>query len=250
MAKQLSNKTAIITGGTSGIGLATAKLFAKEGARVTVTGSNETRAAQAAAELGEGVRVRVSDARNSRAVEELIAEVAEQDKGVDILFLNAGLPAIAPIASSDEATFDLMIDVNLKGPWLAIRAAIPHLRTGASIIMTTSVAHVVGAAGLSAYAAAKAGLRSLTRTAAKELLPAGIRVNSVCPGPTDTQIVEKMGLSAEQSAQVRQQLLDSVPMGRMGTADEVAQSVLFLASDASSFITGTEIVVDGGATQL
>jgi NAD(P)-dependent dehydrogenase (short-subunit alcohol dehydrogenase family) len=150
----------------------------------------------------------------------------------------------------DESTFESMIALNLKGPWLALRAAIPHLRRGASVVLNTSIANVSGAAGLSAYAAAKAGLRSLGRCAARELLPAGVRVNAVSPGPIDTDIVAKMLLSPETEQYVKDQLRSAVPMGRFGAPEEVAEAVLFLASDAASFITGSEIVVDGGATQL
>ncbi|MFZ5893714.1 MAG: SDR family oxidoreductase [Myxococcota bacterium] len=247
---RLKNKNALITGGTSGIGLATAKLFLKEGARLTVSGSNADSVTRAEQELSSAARVCVSDAAVDAQVKQLVDDVVSAHGPIDVLFLNAGKPALAPLVSMDESTFDAMIDLNLKGPWLALRAAAPHLRQGASIILNTSVANVSGAAGLSAYAAAKAGLRSLGRCAAREFLAAGVRVNAVSPGPIDTPAVDKMGLPSETARYVRDQLLSSVPMGRFGTAQEVAEVVLFLASDASTFMTGTELVVDGGATQL
>jgi len=247
---KLNNKSALITGGTSGIGFATAKLFLREGARVTVSGSSERSAEHATLELSQRAQVRVSNAASAAEVQALVDDVVAREGGIDVLFLNAGKPALAPLASMDEATFDSMIALHLKGPWLALRAAWPHLRRGASVILNTSVANVSGTAGLSAYAAAKAGLRSLGRCAARELLASGVRVNAVSPGPVDTDIVQKMGLPSDTQKLVLDQLLSIVPMGRFGTPAEVAEVVLFLASDASSFMTGTELVVDGGATQL
>ncbi|MGC4094017.1 MAG: SDR family oxidoreductase [Polyangiaceae bacterium] len=247
---KLNDKSALITGGTSGIGLCVAQLFAQAGARVTLSGSSAESARRATQTLGAAARVCVSDAADPRCVQALIDDVVASDGGIDVLFLNAGRPALAPLAVMDEATFDAQIALHLKGPWFALRAATPHLRRGASVILNTSVANVSGAAGLGAYAAAKAGLRSLGRCAARELLGAGVRVNAVSPGPIDTEIVEKMGLPEPTRQYVREQLLASVPMGRFGSAREVAEVVLFLASDASSFMTGTELVVDGGATQL
>ena len=247
---KLKDKVAVITGGTSGIGLATAKLFLHEGARLTVSGSSADSVARATKELEQRAVVRVSDASQAAQIQEFIAEVVTREGGIDVLFLNAGRFAIGPVASTDEATFDAMINVNLRGPWLALRAAIPHLRRGASVILNTSVANQLGAAGCSAYAAAKAGLRSLGRCAARELLPAGVRVNAVSPGPVETPILGKMQLPPEGERHLREQLLNAVPMGRFGTPDEVAQVALFLASDASTFMTGAELVVDGGATQL
>jgi NAD(P)-dependent dehydrogenase (short-subunit alcohol dehydrogenase family) len=246
----MNGKVAVITGGTSGIGLATAKAFLREGASVSISGSSQGSAERASRALEGRATVRVSDATRAEEVEQLIQQVVAREGAIDVLFLNAGRPALAPLASMDESTFDSMIALNLKGPWLALRAAIPHLRRGASVVLNTSIANASGAAGLSAYAAAKAGLRSLGRCAARELLPAGVRVNAVSPGPIDTDIVAKMLLSPETEQYVKDQLLSAVPMGRLGTPEEVAEAVLFLASDAASFITGSEIVVDGGTTQL
>ena len=147
-----------------------------------------------------------------------------------------------------EDAFDHMVDVNLKGPWLALQAALPHLRRGGSVIFNTSIAGVRASPGLSAYGATKAGLKAFARYAAAELAPRGVRVNSLSPGPVDTPAVLKLGLPPQQEAAVLKSLLDAVPLGRMGTPDEVAEVALFLATDASSFVTGSEITVDGGAT--
>lgn len=248
--ERLKDKVAVITGGTSGIGFATARLFAREGARLVVSGSTGESVARAASELGSDVDVVVSDASDGAAIRALVERVVERHGGIDVLFLNAGQVRLGPIESMPESDFDRMIDVNLKGPWLALQAAIPHLRRGGSVILNTSIANASGPPGLSAYAAAKAGLRSLARCAAAELVPRGVRANALSPGPVETPIVSKMGLSPEVAAAVSQNLLDAVPLGRMGRAEEVAEAALFLASDASSFVTGAEIVVDGGATQL
>jgi NAD(P)-dependent dehydrogenase (short-subunit alcohol dehydrogenase family) len=249
MPQRLKDKVVIVTGGTSGIGLASAQLFAQEGARVTATGSSKESVQQAQQVLGGSVDVLVSDARNATDIEALIAHVVERHGGIDVLFVNAGRPLLAPIDVMDEAGFDHMLDVNLKGPWLTLRAAFPHLRRGGSVIFNTSIANVSASPGLSAYGAAKAGLRAFSRYAAAELVSRGVRVNSLSPGPIATPAVAKMPLPKEQQDFVNQMLLDSVPMKRMGTPEEAAEVALFLASEASSFVTGSsEVTVDGGAT--
>ncbi len=247
---RLKDRVCIITGGTSGIGLATARLFAREGGRVTTTGSSPASVERARTELGANVEVVLSDARSADASLALVAGVTSRHGGIDVLFLNAGRALVAPIASMEEAAFDDLFATNLKGPWLLLRAAIPHLRPGASVLFNTSIANASGAAGLSAYAATKAGLRALSRVAAFELLPLGARVNALSPGPIDTPIVSKLSLPLEQERAVRQHLLESVPMGRFGTPEEVAEAALFLVSAAGSFINGVELVVDGGVTAL
>jgi NAD(P)-dependent dehydrogenase (short-subunit alcohol dehydrogenase family) len=248
MAQQLQNKVAIVTGGTSGIGLASARLFAAEGARVFATGSSQSSVEQAKQALGPDVEVRVSDARDPAAIAALVEGIVQQCGGIDVLFLNAGRPLLAPIEAMTELDFDHMLNVNFKGPWLTLRAAFPHLRRGASVIFNTSIANVSASPGLSAYGSAKAALRAFARYAAAELVARGVRVNSLSPGPIATPAVSKLPLPPEQQAYVNQMLLDSVPMKRMGTVDEAAQVALFLASDASSFMTGSEVTVDGGAT--
>ena len=247
---KLENKVAVITGGTSGIGLATAKLFAAEGARVFVTGRRAETVRALRDELGPNIEVVLADAASGSEMQAVIAHAAAASGGIDVLFLNAGMVRPGPIAQMDEATFDRTMAVNLKGPWLTLKAAIPHLRRGGAVVLNTSVANEAGPAGLSAYAASKAGLRSLARTASAELLERGVRVNAVSPGPIDTPIYDKLGLPPEHAAGVKQRMLDAVPMGRMGTSEEVARAVLFLACEDSSFVVGAELVLDGGASQL
>jgi NAD(P)-dependent dehydrogenase (short-subunit alcohol dehydrogenase family) len=248
MDQVLKDKVAIVTGGTSGIGFASAQLFARQGARVTATGSS-VQSVQQAREAFEGnVEVVMSDARKRADIEALVASVVARHGGIDVLFVNAGRPLLAPIDVMAESDFDHMLEVNLKGPWLLLRAAFPHLREGGSVIFNTSIANVSASPGLSAYGAAKAGLSTFARYAAAELVARGVRVNSLSPGPIETAAVSKLPMPDEQKAFVNQMLLASVPMKRMGTPDEAAKVALFLASPASSFMTGSEVTVDGGAT--
>lgn len=250
MSATLKGKVAVITGGTTGIGLATARLFQAEGAVVVVTGRNDASVQRAQAELGAAAEAIRSDAGDAGAVRELMATVAQRHGGIDVLFLNAGIGRFAPITELDEAVFDEVLRVNLKGPWLAIRFAIPYLRPGAAILVNTSVMSRLGMLGGSAYSASKAALRSLVRTAAAELVGRGVRVNAVSPGPVDTPIYAKLGMPQEAFDAFAQDVLTRVPQKRFGKPEEIAQAALFLASDAASFVTGGEIAVDGGMSQL
>jgi NAD(P)-dependent dehydrogenase (short-subunit alcohol dehydrogenase family) len=204
----------------------------------------------AADELGDAAIVLAADAASESDMRAAIDRARALGDGIDVLFLNAGIVRPAPITDMDVATFDATLAVNLKGPWLTLKAAIPHLRPGASVILNTSVASTTGGAGLSAYAASKAGLRSLARTASRELVGRGVRVNALSPGPIDTPIYDKLGLPPEAGANVKAQMLAAVPLGRMGTPAEIARAALYLASDDSAFMVGAELVLDGGGTQL
>jgi NAD(P)-dependent dehydrogenase (short-subunit alcohol dehydrogenase family) len=249
MSKKLDGRIALVTGGTTGIGLATAKLFHAEGARVIVTGKNPATLEAARVNLGGIAEVVASDSGDTADIEGLFARIAKEHEGLDVLFLNAGVLRAGAIATMGEADFDEVLRVNVKGPWLALKAAIPLLRRGGAVVLNASINAHLGMPGTSAYAASKAALRSFARTAASELAEQGVRVNAISPGPTDSGIVEKL-YSPEAAAVVHSALEAKIPQRRRGSTDEIARVVLFLACDDSSFMTGEEVVVDGGMTRV
>ena len=248
MSGELNGEVAVITGGTPGIGLATAKRFVAEGAKVIVTGTNPKTLEAARADLGNSVEVMASNAGDGADVKALFDHVAEKHGKIDVLFLNAGIARFAPWDMHSEEDFDLQFAINVKGPWLAIKHAMPVLNDGASVIATTSVVNRMAMAGASAYSATKAALHQMVRTAAVELSPRGIRVNSVSPGPIETPIFGKIGMSEEEMDQMAAGMTSQIPLGRFGKSEEVANLALFLASDESSFVQGQEFAVDGGMT--
>jgi NAD(P)-dependent dehydrogenase (short-subunit alcohol dehydrogenase family) len=250
MSKKLEGRVALITGGTTGIGLATAKRFAAEGARVVVTGRNPETLEEARRELGDRAEVVASDAADPVQVAELFERVARTHGRLDVLFLNAGIARFAPLAEADPRDFDAMWTLNVKGPWLAMKHALPLLSEGASVIVNSSVAGQKGLPGTAAYSATKAALRGLIRSVAAELAGRKVRVNAVSPGPIETPIFGKMGLPAKEAAELVDGIGKGVPLGRIGSADEVAAAATFLASGEASFITGSEIAVDGGFAQV
>jgi len=243
---KLSGKVAVITGGTTGIGFATARLFAAEGAKVIATGHNPDTLAAARKELSGVAEVVRSDAGDPAQVRKLFEEVGRAHGRIDVLFLNAGIAKFAPLADSPEELFDEIIQVNLKGPFVALRAALPFLGKGASVIVNTTVGNERAFPGASVYSASKAALAALARGAAVELAARGVRVNAVQPGPITTPILGKLGLPAEARDAFIQHTTEHVPLGRFGSADEVARAALFLASDDAAFVTGHELAVDGG----
>ena len=243
---KLSGKIAVVTGGTTGIGLSTARLFAAEGAKVVVTGRNAETLGAAREELKGVAEVVQSDAGDPAQVRKLFEEIGRQYSRIDVLFLNAGIAKFAPFADSPEALFDETIRVNLKGPFLALQAALPYLNKGASVIVNTTVGTDRAIAGASVYSASKAALAALARGAAVELASRGIRVNAVQPGPITTPIFGKMDLTADQREAFAKRITETLPLGRFGSPDEVARAALFLASDDSAFVTGHELSVDGG----
>jgi NAD(P)-dependent dehydrogenase (short-subunit alcohol dehydrogenase family) len=248
MAK-LEGKIALISGGSSGIGAAAAKLFQSEGATVIVTGSSQTSVDVARAEL-PGVEVLVSDAGDVAATKILVDHVQARYGRIDVLFVNAGVAKFAPVDQVDEAFFDHQFNVNVKGAFFLLKHAEPVISNGGAIILTASVAGASGGfGGGTVYGATKAALRSFGRTFAKELLPRNIRVNTISPGPILTPIIDKGGFTPDQRNAFVQGASARVPLGRMGEAEEVAKAALYLAADAT-YTTGAELFVDGGLIDL
>ena len=247
---RLENKVAVITGGNSGIGLATAELFKKEGAQVVINARNAQRLAETKEQVGDAFEVLQLDVSKVAEIEQFYAKIAETHGKIDVLFLNAGIGVFQPVENWDEATFDHVINVNMKGVFFGIQKAIPHLAEGASVVINTSISNQMGMPGSSIYAASKAAIRSLARTLSAELLPKGIRVNAVSPGPISTPIYGKMGMPKEQLDEFAAGIQSQVPLGRFGTSEEVANTILFFASPESSYVVGTELEVDGGLTSL
>jgi NAD(P)-dependent dehydrogenase (short-subunit alcohol dehydrogenase family) len=248
--QRLEGKVAVITGGNSGIGLATAQRFLDEGAKVAISGRNQKTLAEAARKLGKDVLAVQADTADLTEVERFLQEVKKKLGKIDVLFINAGVAKFAPLTETPEPLFDEQFDINIKGAYFTIQKAVPFLNDGASIILNTSVAGSTGTPGTSAYAATKAALRSLARTAAAELAERNIRVNAVAPGPIVTPIFGRTGLPQQVIDDWAKDLVAKVPMKRFGQPEEVAGAVAFLASPDSSYITGVEINVDGGLGQL
>jgi NAD(P)-dependent dehydrogenase (short-subunit alcohol dehydrogenase family) len=250
MTKKLENKIALITGGTTGIGLATAKRFAAEGARVIVTGRNPETLEAARRELGDRAEVIESDAGDEKDIARLFEGLARTHRRLDVLFLTAGIARFAPLAEASVKDFDAMWTVNVRGPWLALKHALPLLAEGATVLVNTSVVNQKGLAGAAAYAATKAGLRAVVRGAATELAARRIRVNAISPGPIETPIFGKLGISKNAADDFLKDAASRIPLPRIGNVDEIAGTAVFLASEDASFITGSEIAVDGGFAQV
>jgi NAD(P)-dependent dehydrogenase (short-subunit alcohol dehydrogenase family) len=248
--KRFEGKVAVVTGGNSGIGLATAKRLQEEGARVAIAGRSKKTLDEAVKTIGNGVVAVQADVAKLADLDKLYAEVLRKLGKIDVLFVNAGIAQFAPLADTTESKFDEQFDINIKGAYFTIQKALPLLNDGASIILNTSVAGSTGNPGTSAYAATKAALRSLARTAAAELVGRGIRVNTVAPGPIETPIMGRTGLPKDALDDFVKGVIAEVPMKRLGQPEEVAATVAFLASKDASYITGVEINVDGGYGQI
>ena len=244
--KSLENKVAVVTGGNSGIGYAAAQELAQHGAKVVITGRNKEALEKAVAELG--VTGIISDQSKLAQIDQLVAEVKEKFGKVDVLFLNAGLASFSPLATATEEHYDAIMNANVKGVYFTVQKFLPILNEGASIIFNTSVNAVLGMPDSSVYAASKAALLSLNKVFARELASRKIRVNAVSPGPIETPLYGKLGLSQEQVNGFGEILGQRILLNRFGKAEEIAHVVRFLASDDASFITGTEITADGGLT--
>lgn len=247
---RLQGKVAVITGGNSGIGFATAKVFIEEGAQVIITGRNAEAVEKAVAELGSAAKGIVSDTANMKDILKLQAQVAAIHPVIDILFLNAGVAKFVPIEAVDEAIFDEQFNINVKGSYFTIQQLLPILKDGSSILLNTSINAHIGMANASIYGASKAAQLTLIRNLSAELVGRKIRVNAVSPGPITTPFFGKIGLNEEQQAATATSLLSSVPAGRFGDPEEIAKIALFLASEDSTFLLGTEIIADGGMSTL
>jgi len=247
---RLKGKTVLITGGTSGIGLATARLFRDEGARLVVTGRDPERLAGTKDELGGDTLVLPTDAASLDGIESLLAQVKDHFGRLDVLFLNAAVSNPAPIELVTEAQFDEVIAANFKGPFFTIQKALPLFSGNASIIINTSIVGRTGSPNFSVYGGTKAALASLTQSLGLALIGRGIRVNAVCPGPIDTGGFRRLEIPSDKLQSIKREITDRSPIGRFGTAEEVAKVVLFLASDDSAYVVGEEIVVDGGISKV
>ncbi|CAD5203579.1 SDR family oxidoreductase [Pseudomonas sp. FEN] len=247
---RLKNKSVLITGGTSGIGLATARLFIAEGARVAVTGRDVAVFERVRAELGETALVLQGDVRSLKDMRAIAAEVKERFGGLDVVFANAGRAFPSPLNDIDDDLYDEIMDINVKGVVVTLQAVLPDLREGASVILNTSFVAQTGKHGISLTAAAKAAVRSLARSWSYEFLDRKIRFNAIAPGAMDTPLISKWGMSDEWVRERKAEFAQAVPVGHMGKAEDIAYAALYLASDESSYVVGTELVVDGGASQL
>ncbi|MFC3106513.1 SDR family oxidoreductase [Undibacterium arcticum] len=248
--KRFDNKSVLVTGGNSGIGLATALEFARQGARVIITGRDQATLDQAKAQLGSSAIALRNDAGDIHAAKDLANTLGGLGIKLDAVFINAGVAKLAPVEAVDEALWDQTFNINVKGAYFAIQALIPLLNPGAAIILNGSINARIGMPTSSVYAASKAALISLAKTLSSELIGRGVRVNVVSPGPVATPLYGRLGIPAEQLDEVAAGIQAQIPLKRFGTPDEVASAVVYLSSPEAAFIVGTELIVDGGMSQL
>ncbi|MBF5013902.1 SDR family oxidoreductase [Burkholderia pseudomultivorans] len=244
--QRFEGKTVLVTGGNSGIGLAAARAFAAEGARVIITGRDAQTLEAARQALGADAIALRNDAGTVAGARALADAIAAAGVRLDAMFVNAGVAKLGPFADTDEALWDLVFDTNVKGPYFQIQALAPLFNRGASIVINGSINAHVGMAGSSVYAASKAAVNSFAKTLSTELLPLGVRVNVVSPGPVQTPLYGKLGLDAATLDETADKIRGLVPVGRFGTPDEIASTVLHLSAPESAFIVGAEIIASGG----
>jgi len=247
---KLTGKIAVVTGGNSGMGLATARLFAAEGAKVVITGRRQKDLDEAVADIGKNIEGVQGDISKLADLDRLHDHLKSKYGRVDVVFANAGIGKFTPLGSVTEEDFDQIFDVNVKGTFFTVQKLLPLIPDGGSIILNASIAGNTGVEAFSVYSATKAAVRSLARTWTSDLKARKIRVNTLSPGPIDTPIFGKTGLSEEQIKGFQTALTTQVPLGRFGHVDEIAKPALFLASDDSSYVTGIELTVDGGMSQV
>ena len=249
-AGKLEGKVALITGGNSGIGLATAKQFVNEGAYVFITGRREAELAAAKKQIGKNVTAIQGDVSNLDDLDRLFAQIRKEKGKIDIVFANAGIARYAPIGTISEDFFDSIFNINVKGVLFTVQKSLPLLRDGGSIILNASVVATKGLSSNSVYSATKAAVRSFARTWTTDLKDRRIRVNAISPGPIDTPGLSELLASSETGEQRKKMISTTVPLGRFGRPEEIAKAVVFLASDDASYITGIELFVDGGFAQV
>jgi NAD(P)-dependent dehydrogenase (short-subunit alcohol dehydrogenase family) len=250
MSKKLSGKIAVVTGGNSGIGLATAQRFVAEGAHVYITGRRQAELDAAVKLIGDNVTAVQGDVSKLADLDRLYATVKNNHGRVDVLFANAGGGEFAPFGQITEAHFDKWFGINVKGLLFSVQKALPLMPDGASIILNASIVGIKGMPALSVYSATKAAVRSFARTWTSDLKDRKIRVNALSPGPIETPAISRLALTEDKVKQFKSDLIAQVPLGRIGASDEIAKAAVFLASDDSSFVTGIELFVDGGMAQV
>jgi len=246
--KRFEGKVAMVTGGNSGIGLAAAKAFAREGAQVAVTGRDEGTLKNAEKEIGSGALAIRADAARIADLDAAMAKVRDQFKRIDALFVNAGIGKFVPFAEVTEAMFDEIVTINLKGAFFTVQKALPLMPHGSAVVLNASINAHIGLPGTTVYGATKAAVVNMAKTMSADLAERGIRVNAVSPGPVETRIFGRAGISSEQSRQTKEWLQNQTLVKRMAEPEEIAEAVLYLSSDVSSFVIGTELVIDGGMT--